>query len=112
MAVKNKFTNVELDWAEKQIKSWMIFVEANPFDTMQDRTKLRPTKNGGTMLEVVATIEAQQKSVREIIKDYLLLLEIVERLRTEEAAKAGGTYGDIKESRRMQKKDEEKENGE
>lgn len=110
MAVKNKFTNVQLDWAEKQIKSWMTFVEANPFDQMEDRTKLRPTKNGGTMLEVVATIEAQQKSIREIIKDYLLLLEVVERLRSEEAAKGtSGTYGDIEESKRMKRKQEDKD---
>src|SRR5436190_24064101 len=81
---KNKFSNVKLAWAKAQIETWMSYVEANPFHLMEDRTKLRPTKNGGTMLEVVATIEAQQKSIREILKDFFLLLEVIKRLETEE----------------------------
>jgi len=78
---KNKFENVELDWAEKQLKTWSAYIDANPFEEMQDRTKLRPTKGGGTVLEVVATIEAQQKNIRDMMKDYLALYEIVKRLR-------------------------------
>lgn len=82
MAVsKNKFENVELDWAEKQLRSWQAYADAHPFEQMEDRTKLRPTKGGGTILEVVATIEAQQKNIRDMMKDYLLLLEVVKRLR-------------------------------
>ena len=83
MAGKNKFSKVKLAWAKVQLESWMAYVDANPFDKMEDRTKLRPTKNGGTMLEVVATIEAQQKGIRETIKDYLLLLEVVMKLESE-----------------------------
>lgn len=83
MASKNKFSKVKLAWAKAQLETWMSFVDANPFDKMQDRTKLRPTKNGGTILEVVATIEAQQKGVRETIKDYLLLLEVVQKLESD-----------------------------
>lgn len=77
---KNKFENVDLKWAREQLASWKAFIDANPFDKMEDRTKLRPTKNGGTMLEVVATIEAQQKSCRDTMKDYLALFEVVKRL--------------------------------
>lgn len=83
-AQKNKYSQVKLEWAKKQIETWMGYVDANPFDKMEDRTKLRPTKNGGTMLEVVATIEAQQKSIRDTIKDYLLLLEVVKKLEKED----------------------------
>ncbi len=78
---KNKFESVELDWAEEQLKTWQAFINANPFDKMEDRTKFRPTKGGGTILEVVATIEAQQRSMRDTMKDYLLLFEVVKRLR-------------------------------
>jgi hypothetical protein len=84
MAAKNKYSNVKLEWAKKQLDSWIAYVDANPFDKMQDRTKLRPTKNGGTILEVVATIEAQQKSIREIIKDFYQLIEVVKKLEKEE----------------------------
>lgn len=78
---KNKFENVELDWAEKQLKSWQAYADAHPFEDMEDRTKLRATKGGGTVLEVVATIEAQQKNIRDMMKDYLALFEVVKRLR-------------------------------
>lgn len=78
---KNKFENVELEWAERQLKTWQAYTDAHPFEEMQDRTKLRPTKGGGTVLEVVATIEAQQKNIRDTMKDYLALYEIVKRLR-------------------------------
>lgn len=78
---KNKFEHVELDWAEKQLKDWMAYVDAHPFESMEDRTKLRATKAGGTVLEVVATIETQQKNIRDMIKDYLMLYEVVKRLR-------------------------------
>lgn len=85
MAVsKNKYSHVKLEWAKKQMETWMGYVDANPFDKMEDRTKFRPTKGGGMVLEVVATIEAQQKSVRDTIKDYLLLLEVVKKLEKEE----------------------------
>lgn len=89
--VKNKFENVELEWAEKQLKTWQAYIDANPFEEMQDRTKLRPTKGGGTVLEVVATIEAQQKNVRDTMKDYLALYEIVKRLRREEENRSAET---------------------
>lgn len=82
MAVaKNKFDSVDLDWAEKQLKDWRAYADAHPFETMEDRTKLRPTKGGGTVLEVVSTIESQQKNIRDTMKDYLLLFEVVKRLR-------------------------------
>ena len=84
MAQKNKFSNVKLEWAKAQVETWMAYVEANPFDKMEDRTKFRPTKGGGMVLEVVATIEAQQKSIREIIKDYLLLLDVIKRLEADD----------------------------
>ena len=80
-AGKNKFDNVELDWAERQLKTWQAYTDAHPFELMSDRTKLRPTKGGGTVLEVVATIEAQQKNIRDMMKDYLALYEVVKRLR-------------------------------
>jgi uncharacterized membrane protein YjdF len=81
---KNKYAHVKLEWAKKQIETWMNYVDANPFDKMEDRTKFRPTKGGGMVLEVVATIEAQQKSVRETVKDYLALLEVVKKLEKED----------------------------
>jgi hypothetical protein len=96
MAGKNKFWNVKLAWAKAQVETWVAYVEANPFDKMEDRTKLRPTKNGGTILEVVATIEAQQKSIRETMKDFFLMLEVIKRLEADdEEGPSTGRGGEI-----------------
>jgi len=92
---KNKFTTVELAWAETQLRGWMDYLNAHPYESLEDRTKLRPTKNGGTVLEVVATIEAQQKHHRDTMKDYLSLLEIVEKLRDAEAVRQSKARGGI-----------------
>lgn len=95
MAVKNKFINTELDWAEEQLESWKSYVSANPFDKMEDRVKWKETKGGGTMPIVIASIESQQKNVRDTMKDYLALLEIVDRLRQAEEKKNIETRGGI-----------------
>lgn len=111
MATKqNKYTNVELDWAERKLKEWMTFVDANPFHKMEDRITLKETKNGGFIPVTAATIEQQQKNIRDTIKDYLMLLEVVENLRTKEEMKANNsTYGNVKESIRMINSTEQKD---
>lgn len=95
MAVKNKFINAELDWAEEQLQSWKSYVSANPFDKMEDRVKWKETKGGGMLPIVIASIESQQKNVRDTMKDYLSLLEVVDRLREAEAKKSIETRGGV-----------------
>ena len=101
LSKSNKFTSVELVWAEKQLKSWMDYLDNNPYDKCEDRTKLRPTKAGGSVLEVIATVETQQKHQRDTMKDYLQLLEVVEKLRQAEAARAINVRGGIEIPHRM-----------
>jgi len=103
MAV-NKFINVDLDWAELQLKSWRAYIDANPFDKMEDRITPKETKNGGVIPVTSASIEAQQKNCRETIKDYLMLLEVVKRLRLEETEKETSTYGSTRVSPRLRAK--------
>jgi len=88
----NKFINTELDWAESQLSTWRAYIDANPFHEMEDRIKLKETKNGGTIPVPVATIEQQQKNIRDTIKDYLSLLEIVKKLRAENAEQEGEAF--------------------
>ncbi len=87
MATKNKFINPELEWAEEQLESWKAYVSANPFEKMEDRVKWKETKAGGMLPIVIASIESQQKNIRDTMKDYLALLEVVDRLRQQEAKK-------------------------
>jgi hypothetical protein len=84
---KTTYINTELDWAETQLHSWKQYVDANPLHELKDRIEWKPTAKGGLLPMVIASIEAQGKFVQETMKNYLALLEVVERLRTLEESK-------------------------
>jgi len=84
---KATYVNAELDWAEQQLASWKAYVDANPLHEMKDRIEWKPTAKGGMMPMVVASIEAQGKFIQETMKNYLALLEVVDKLREKEEAK-------------------------
>lgn len=84
---KNNYISAELDFAEQQLASWKLYVEANPFENLKDRIEWKPTKGGGTMPMVIASIEQQGKFLQETMKNYLALLEVVDKLREKEEAK-------------------------
>jgi uncharacterized protein YlxP (DUF503 family) len=95
MAVKkNNFINTELDWAEEQLASWKQYVDANPLHELKDRIEWKPTAKGGLLPMVIASIESQGKFVQETMKNYLALLEQVDKLREKEEAKAPAVRGD------------------
>jgi hypothetical protein len=87
MAVKKSFVTEDLDWAETQLKSWKEYVDAHPFNSLTDRIEWKSTKTGGMMPMVIASIEAQGKFIQETMKNYLGLLEVVDRLREKEEVK-------------------------
>ena len=84
---KTTYINTELDWAEEQLVSWRAYVDANPMHELKDRIEWKPTAKGGTMPMVIASIEAQGKFIQETMKNYLALLEVVDKLRKVEEAK-------------------------
>lgn len=84
---KTTYINAELEWAESQLQSWKAYVDANPLHEMKDRIEWKPTAKGGMMPMVVASIEAQGKFVQETMKNYLALIEVVDKLRSAEEAK-------------------------
>ena len=88
MAVtKTTYVNTELDWAEQQLSSWKEYVDANPLHLLKDRIEWKPTAKGGMLPMVIASIEAQGKFIQETMKNYLALLEVVDKLRKIEEAK-------------------------
>ena len=94
MAVKkNTYINTELDWAEQQLVSWKAYVDANPLHELKDRIEWKPTAKGGMLPMVIASIESQGKFVQETMKNYLALLEQVDKLREKEEAKKIETRG-------------------
>jgi hypothetical protein len=84
---KKIFINAELDWAEQQLESWRAYVDANPLDKLTDRIEWKQTKTGGSIPMVIASIEAQGKFIQETMKNYLALLEEVDKMREKEEAK-------------------------
>ena len=84
---KTTYINTELDWAEEQLSSWKAYVDANPLNLIKDRIEWKPTARGGTMPMVIASIESQGKFIQETMKNYLALLEVVDKLRKVEEAK-------------------------
>ena len=95
MAIKKTtYINTELDWAEEQLSSWKQYVDANPLHELKDRIEWKPTAKGGLLPMVIASIESQGKFVQETMKNYLALLEQVDKLREKEEAKAPAVRGD------------------
>lgn len=84
---KTTYVNAELDWAEEQLQSWKAYVDANPLHELKDRIEWKPTSKGGMLPMVIASIEAQGKFIQETMKNYLALLEVVDKLREKEEAK-------------------------
>jgi hypothetical protein len=84
---KTTYINTELDWAEQQLSSWKQYVDANPMHELKDRIEWKPTAKGGMLPMVIASIESQGKFIQETMKNYLALLEVVDKLRKIEEAK-------------------------
>lgn len=84
---KDTYINTELDWAEQQLTSWKQYVDAHPLHELVDRIEWKPTSKGGMIPMVIASIEAQGKFIQETMKNYLALLEVVDKLRKIEEAK-------------------------
>jgi len=93
MATKKSFIVDDLEWAEQQLASWKAYVDANPLHELKDRIEWKPTAKGGLLPMVIASIEAQGKFIQETMKNYLLLLEQVDKLREKEEAKQEAAKG-------------------
>lgn len=94
-AKKNTFVDIELSWAEDNLRSWKAYIDANPMEALTDRMDYKDMKNGGTMRTVVATKEAQGKYIQETMKNYLALLKEVDAMREKEELKKTSTRGDL-----------------
>lgn len=97
-AKKNNYITAELDWAEKQLHSWKEYVDAHPLHEMTDRIEWKPTSKGGLIPMVIASIEAQGKFIQETMKNYLALLEVVDKLREKEEQKEVALRGNAEKS--------------
>lgn len=88
MAKKEIYTSAELDWCEQKLLEWKEYIDNNPISDLTDRLSYKTTSNGGSIPMVVASVESQIKSLRDTMKEYLLMLQQVEAMREKEAQKA------------------------
>lgn len=84
---KQSYISAELEWAEQRLTEWRAYIDNNPINGLKDRIEWKPTAKGGTMPMVIASQESQIKSLRDTMKEYLALLEVVDRLREKEEQK-------------------------
>lgn len=98
---KSKYATVRIEWAKQQLDKWQAYIDANPYDEVEDRIVLKETKKGGVIPITAASIEQQQKNQRETMKEYLELLAQVMRLEKDESQGATELYGGARKSPRM-----------
>lgn len=88
MATKsNTFIGFELDWLTSKANELKAYVDANPFHTLDDRIRLKETSRGGVIPVLAASIEAQIKSLSQALKDYAMIIEVIDKLRQREDEK-------------------------
>jgi len=98
---KQIYINTELEWAEQKLQEWKQYVDDNPFQQMKDRIEFKPTAKGGLIPMVIASIESQIKCVRDTMKEYLVLLEQVDKMRQAEEHKKKDVKGGADRPSRM-----------
>lgn len=107
VAKKQTYISAELDWAEKRLSEWKQYIDDNPINELEDRMAFKQTAKG-TISIVSATVETQIKAIRDTMKEYLSLLEIVDRLRRQDEKNKvevrGGQDLGTKASRFLEKK--------
>jgi hypothetical protein len=92
---KNSYITAEIDFAEMQVEKWKNYLQENPYDKVVDRKELQKTKTGGSFYAVVQTKEAIQKSLRDTTKEYLAMLEVIDKLRAVDEAKKKTARGSV-----------------
>jgi hypothetical protein len=81
----NSYVGMELEWLEKKATEIREYCN-KPIHKLTDRL--------GADGKVIAKIEDQVKSIRETLKDYILIVEAIDKLRDKEASKGPSVRGD------------------
>lgn len=103
---KNTYSTIaeELDWLQSKADQIKEYVNDNPYHLVCDRNIVawRKEDKDGEMVDegykIVATIEQIHKSLRDSLKEYGQLLEVIEKLREKEEARNMQVRGDVEVS--------------
>lgn len=91
---KVNYIEMELEWLEMKAEELRSYCDSNPISALVDRMAYKETRGGGVMPMIISTKEAQIKSIRETLQDYIKIIEAIEKLREKEATKKMITRGD------------------
>lgn len=96
MAAKktNTYIGFDLEWLESKTEEIKEYVDAHPLASLTERIIFKETSRGGTMPIIAATIEQQITNLTRMLKDYAQMLEVIEKLREQEATKSISSRGD------------------
>lgn len=86
-AKKEIYNQYEIDFLERKLKELEAYMEARPFDKLEDRMAYKETKGGGFIPTVVANIETQRKDLTQAIKDYAEISQTIAKMREMEDKK-------------------------
>lgn len=93
-AKKTNYIEMELDWLEGKAEELRSYCDSNPLTGLQDRFAYRETRGGGSVPMCIQTVEAQIKSIRDTLQDYIKIIEAIDKLREKEEVKRISTRGD------------------
>lgn len=91
---KNTYIDMELEWLEMKAEEQRAYVDANPLTNLIDRMSYKETRGGGMIPMCIATIEQQHTNIRNTLKDYAMIIEVIARLREKESMKKTIARGD------------------
>lgn len=94
-AAKQSYIDEELDWLEARAKDIKNYVDKRPLETIVDRVVYKTVKGGGQIPIVSSTIEQQIKSLREMLTDYMRLIEAISKAREGEEQKKKAVRGNL-----------------
>lgn len=90
----------ELEWLENRLLEIKEDVDSNPYSEISDRIVSLMGAHGPSE-KVVASAEAQKTALRAALKEYVVLLEMVDKLREKEEQKQIEARGNVEVSPRV-----------
>lgn len=90
---RQSYVDLELLWLETKAAEIKTYVDARPLDKLEDRVAWKEVRGGGRMPVVVATIEQQVKSLREMLLDYVKIIDAISKAREGEEQKKKAVRG-------------------
>lgn len=91
----------ELEWVESRLADIKADVDANPYTQVKDRTTTKTDRYGNTYEEVIQKKEIIKESLRKSLKEYMSMMDQLNKLREEEKRKEIEARGGAKLNSRM-----------